>query len=395
MGTLDSIEEEVSVEDETDKIVTEESLTMTTTENQDVEDFIGKTRLLKLSETRLLKRLKIEENPKLEIKEKILITIAVILILTSFVTRILLTTYLEHDEESNQSFPRTIERMLSTEERLDDTQTHLEDLKMVHIIGTSVTGLLLLPHLFLLGLLPEKGLNLIAQLIVSVVILAVGAFNEHNQVLIGVYHDHVGDSCHTRFSCNHASVSAVLYVINVFFVVTTIFRILLQTKYRPNIVNLKCIGPYIEFFLSRRSRDFQSLTMLLFLTFAVVSGAVLHKRQRFNGLIHNVPNRLTEIIVDAVSTLSMVCWLLLLFWIYAQIHHRYTHTILVKKDVLEEELELLCERHKQALTDVKKISRFSYNPVSMNPDNPVNSGHEFDGDIFKKRKNVKSSMFQS
>ena len=91
----------------------------------------------------------------------------------------------------------------------------------------------------------------------------------------------------------------------------------------------------------------------------------------------------------------MVCWLLLLFWIYAQIHHRYTHTILVKKDVLEEELELLCERHKQALTDVKKISRFSYNPVSMNPDNPVNSGHEFDGDIFKKRKNVKSSMFQS
>ena len=131
--------------------------------------------------------------------------------------------------------------------------------------------------------------------------------------------------------------------------------------------------------------------MLLFLTFTVISGSVLNMKQRFRGVKSVALDRETEVVVDAIYIVFTVTWLLLLFWIYCQVHHRYTHTMLVRESLLEQELAMLGDRHKEALLD-NKYSKYSYCPHSKEPDHPVNSGQRYDGRVME-NSNVMNSKY--
>ena len=83
--------------------------------------------------------------------------------------------------------------------------------------------------------------------------------------------------------------------------------------------------------------------------------------------------------VDALSVFFTVAWLLLFFWLYAQVHHRKTHQRVVSKDVLEEELRVLADSHKESLLEGAEVSHGRYRPISRNSHFPVNSGSRYPG----------------
>ena len=125
--------------------------------------------------------------------------------------------------------------------------------------------------------------------------------------------------------------------------------------------------------------------MLLFLTFSIISGIVLNMGTKFRHIpdedleVYVIDGmRLFEVIVDTITTLFTVSWLLLLFWIYAQVHHRFTHTMFVEEEEFEEELEKLGEEYYETLAD-QEVSMYGYHPVSKDPDYPVDSGHNYVG----------------
>ena len=69
-----------------------------------------------------------------------------------------------------------------------------------------------------------------------------------------------------------------------------------------------------------------------------------------------------------------MAWLLLFFWLYAQVHHRKNHQNVVRKNILEEELEALAEHNKECLLADSDVSQIKYRPITRNSQIPLISG---------------------
>ena len=193
-------------------------------------------------------------------------------------------------------------------------------------------------------------------------------------------------SCRRRRSCNHSSSSKILYAIVILFSLTTIARCIFRTRVKQFIINIRIIGPYIDFFASRRSRDFQALALMLLLAYSIMSGIVLHSAKRYKDLPNAVRGRHWEVVLETISSCTTVMWLLLSFWIYAQIHHRFTHTHRVEEDVLTSELEKLGDKHKKSILDYDRqiIERSGYTPQTRDAACPVRSGHMVKDKVLQK-----------
>ena len=350
---------------------------------------LGERRQLTISESKLYKRLNVATDPSLGRQEYKLICIVSILIIFTFTARIILTIKVYFEPDKNKR-PESVDHLMemlidpsasSRNDQIDD----INQFRFLHVILAALSSMLFLPFLFLLGLIPEGRMNLIAQMVMSIIVIGISVANESIQRKITLHYNETysGEEFKRtrKRSENHASVSTWIYVGVLAFVLSTMLRILFRTKLKKWLVNFKIIGFYINFFTSRTCRDFLSLAMLLFLSFTVVSGSCLYKKITFQMY----KDYKVEIILDAFIIALTICWLLLLFWIYSQVHHRYTHTLKAETKVLDEELRKLGKRHEKTLLD-KEVGSHAYCPMSRNPDRPVNSGQNVPGQILKNRK---------
>lgn len=343
---------------------------------------LGERRKLIKSETELFERLNITSNPTLGQYEKRLFYMAEFLIIVSAVARFAIIFISEGSNSAGR------ENLVQLVENLGDPGApgkSVKELRDLHVIMTVISSMILLPNLFLLGLFPEGRLSLFIQMVMSVAVIVITSFDVTTQTSLRERLSKNGtdkEYCKERKSCNHKDDVAYLYISILWFVATTIIRILFLTKLKSWLINLKCLGFYIKFLTSRRARDFVSLAMLLFLSFTIVSGSALHKRCVFHPILSTTldPWRKAQIVFDAVTTILTISWLLLLFWIYSQVHHKFTHTLRVETKVLEEELRKLGERHQNTLVD-HDVSIHGYCPMSRNPDFPVKSGQKVAGQV--------------
>ena len=340
---------------------------------------LGDMRKLISSESKMLQRLGVDMDPELTKNENCLIMVAHFLIIVSATSRIVITAMLPEESKLENLSPMD-------EECLDK----LLDLKKKHVIMSTIVAKIFLPHLFLFGLVPEGRVTLFLQILMSIATFVLTIANA--QVQNGIMNTYDNKSClyfqvnnltdcQGRKSCNHHSTSWVLLVTIIAFVLITILRILFRTKIKNLILGFKVLGPCIKFITSRRGRDFVAITMLLFLTLSITSGTVLNMGFKFRMQVYDkedVKTRIFEAIFDTITTLVTVTWLMLLFWIYAQVHHRFTHSLLVEEDMLEEELERLGEEYKDTLMG-HDASMYGYHPLSQHPDCPVDSGHKYSG----------------
>merc|ERR1712126_281659 len=376
---------------------------------------LGDMRKLINSESELLRRHGVHVDPELTKNEYFLIVVAHVLIVVSAIARFSITITLpelphalplEDDKDSWEFSMMEMEMEESGSEGLINCSNKTEEYalrwlmvhKKRHVLLSTVVAMFILPHLFLLGLVPEGRMSLFLQMVMSIATIVLSIFNfRYQRGLLDTFHL---CSSHTRFqnwttctgrkSCNHKHSSWLLLITIGFFVITTILRILFRTKIKNLIIGIRILGPVVELGTSRRGRDFQALAMLLFLTYSIISGTVLNMGTKFRYVQDGdvvegeLPfSRLVEVIADTGATLLTVFWLLLLFWIYAQVHHRFTHTLLVEEDLFEEELEQLGEEFHDALID-HEASMYGYHPVSKDPDYPVDSGHNYVGHNHKR-----------
>ena len=215
-------------------------------------------------------------------------------------------------------------------------------------------------------------------------------------MVIGEVQDtHKTSTCKQEGSCNHTRVSSLLYGGVLLFSLTTIVRCFFHTRFKQWVINIRCIGPFIENFAGRASRDFQALVLMLFLAFSIVSGIVLNKKlqlrdsavkgakdekSRIAGepytTLENTFDQKWNSILDEVSSVTSVLWLMLSFWIYAQVHHRFTHIYRVSEEVFLEEMQQLGDKHKDATLDFDRqnIQRTGYSPITEPTELPATSG---------------------
>ena len=343
---------------------------------------LGERRKLIISETKLFERLNVATDPTLGKYEKRLFYIAEFLILVSAAARLAIIFISEGSNSAGREYLLHLIENLADQDLPEESEKQLRD---KHVFMTVISSMILLPNLFLLGLFPEGRVSLFIQMVMSIAVIVITSFDVTTQhKLEARLSEKNPDYCKERKSCHHKSVTTYLYISILWFVTTTMARIIFMTKLKTWLIDLKCLGFYIKFLTSRRARDFVSLAMLLFLSFTIVSGSALHKRCVFHPILSTTldPWRKAQIVLDAVTTVVTVSWLLLLFWTYSQVHHKFTHTLRVETEVLEEELRKLGDRYKNTLTD-QDVSIHGYCPASRNPDFPVDSGQMVAGQALK------------
>ena len=81
---------------------------------------------------------------------------------------------------------------------------------------------------------------------------------------------------------------------------------------------------------------------------------------------------------DSSSVLCTTAWLLLFLWLHAQVHHRRNGQNVVRRNVLEEELQALAEYHKETLLAESNVSTIRYRPITMNGQIPLTSSCRYE-----------------
>ena len=76
---------------------------------------------------------------------------------------------------------------------------------------------------------------------------------------------------------------------------------------------------------------------------------------------------------DSSSVLCTTAWLLLFLWLQAQVHQRRNGQNVVRRNILEEELQALAEYHKETLLAESNVSTIRYRPITMNGQIPLTS----------------------
>ena len=340
---------------------------------------IGARRSLIERDRCVLKKLYIDKLPTLTSHEYSFMMLAELLICISAAVRLVLLNARHANLEKDDGLYRFTRVLYEIDH--DASSISLKDLSRTHIILSSVSLLILLPNLFLLGLYPEVHISLILQFFLSFGTFVITSYNLKVLSVLHSQYENVFNStmnsCSQRHTCVHASSSWAVFVTIILFVVTTLLRLLFRTKVRSFIVNLKCIGRFVELYTSRRGRDFLSLTMLLFLAFSLTSGAVILSKRQIDDA-NNQDGMNSEFFIEAAGSFVVVVWLLLLLWIYSQVHHRFTHTYNVKRSALDEVLAELVEQNIEG-SEEPDVSKFAYCPVSKNPEKPVCSGQRIVG----------------
>ena len=81
---------------------------------------------------------------------------------------------------------------------------------------------------------------------------------------------------------------------------------------------------------------------------------------------------------DSSSVLCTTAWLLLFLWLQAQVHQRRNGQNVVRRNILEEELQALAEYHKETLLAESNVSTIRYRPITMNGQIPLTSSCRYE-----------------
>ena len=124
-------------------------------------------------------------------------------------------------------------------------------------------------------------------------------------------------------------------------------------------------------------RDFLALVLMLFLAFTLMSGIILYTNEKYKEYKDEDLVPKWDLALEMTSSCTTVFMLILSIWIYAQVHHRFTHTRRVEEAVLMAELEKLGEEHQKSIVDYdrQRIARSGYSPHTGEAEFPVRSSH--------------------
>jgi len=349
------------------------------------EVVIGARRKLIERDRWAFENLNIDKQPTLTSFEYSLIILAELFILISATIRlVLLNSSFGRQEELEEI--HTLTRVLYEIDH-DPSSISFEDLKRTHITLSAITSLILLPNMFLLGLHPKAHFSLIIQFLISIGAFVITSYNV--KVLVGLSSQYEkgfntsnsSNSCSQRHSCIHATSSWVLYVTIIMFIVTTFLRLIFKTRFKSWIVDLKCIGRFVRFSISKIGRDILSLSMLIFLAISVISGSVIISRRTIISIKNQTEVDL-YLTVETVGSIVVAVWLILLVWIHFQVHYRFTKSSNENKGALDEALKL-ADLNRYVPND-SEVSKFAYCPITKNTVKPVCSGQritEYNNDL--------------
>ena len=328
------------------------------------------------SEGDMFRRLNIDKTPEMSISEWWLIYLFVFLIIISAGTRLGIILYdsLETQSKREDFFDTLYILYFGNKASFEDKSETV--LKNLHILYATGGAHICLPVLFILGIIPEKLFSLMVQMVLSIITLVITILQA--EVLDQLKEFYGDKDCTRRKSCNHKNVAGgLLYGIVIVFTLTTIIRCIFRTRVKQWIVGIRCLGPQIDFFASRHMRDFLALVLMLFLAFTLMSGIILYTNEKYKEYKDEDLVPKWDLALEMTSSCTTVFMLILSIWIYAQVHHRFTHTRRVEEAVLMAELEKLGEEHQKSIVDYdrQRIARSGYSPHTGEAEFPVRSSH--------------------
>jgi len=267
-------------------------------------------------------------------------------------------------------------RLLDTTWHLSNGDTNVTDMdntlaKSVHMVTSTAIHLLVLPQLYILVVKADEKLTQVLQLVLAVLVMVTTLVT---QTLGTVLKNKMpNNECQERGTCLHSHMAWVLFINIIIFLLVIFIRVLFNMRCRGLIVGFKVVGPLIEFCVSRRSKDFQALLLILILIMTSLSGMILNTKQLYDGSTpEEIEASTTAILLDLGSAMMCLTGMFCLVLIYFHSHRLISHTKLVSGHRLDQELASMAERHKQVLTKDKKISKTKYCPVSRSAQ-PVRS----------------------
>ena len=331
---------------------------------------IGPTRRLNESVLNLLERLNLSQKGNNRNGRKLVI-LAEVLLICGFALRILSMYFneqLDHFNIWNSTLWAEELRGIG----MVDKMKHREASKALHMTIMSFVFFLVVPQLYLLTVMANETVTLVLQSVLAILImgLTVG-FNVYTLMVVQV-------ECSSTL-CVHKN-TAILLNLVIFVLMTIILvRMLLQLRFRKWILNIKVVGPFIHFLVSRRSKDFQVLLLMIFQIVTITSGMITNSTQFVDAALEKGPaaieNKILYLILfDLLSALPCLGGMLVLILIYFHDHAEFSHSQLVSEVELDQELGFLGKRHSDVLLKDNLVSKTRYRPVTRLPYAPVSSG---------------------
>ena len=337
---------------------------------------LGPTRLLKNSENNLLARLGLSTTPTTGQSGLLLVLLAELLLCCGAAGRML--SFQMNDQLDRLDLKMDLLWDLLKGENVEEINRL--DLSLLHMMTATLGHMILIPQLYILVVYAEEKLTLMLQLVLAllVVVLALGMHaldvKLENQAKPENVTQEAEDDHQDRGLGLHKAWGWILAINIIIFLTITFIRVLFNLRLKNWIINIKCIGPIINFLVSRRSREFQSLVLIIVLSVTVLSGMILNTNLLYSDKSEEmIQSKTSALLVDLMSALVCLLGLMVLFMIYLYSHTSYSHTRVVGEHRLEQELVMLGERHKQVLVRDNAISKTKYCPVTRSA-RPGDSG---------------------
>ena len=329
---------------------------------------LGPTRLLKNSEKNLMARLGMSTVPTYGRGGLLLVLLAELLLVFGAASRMVSL----HTSGQLNRVTEVLDTFWELFYGNVETEIDAKVIKPLHMITATCGHMLLIPQLYILVVYAEEKVTIVLQLVLVLLVMVLTLITQTVHTIMG--NTEIEElNCETKKSCFHILLAWMLLVNICIFLSIIIIRLIFSCRLKNWIIGIKIIGPIIDFSVSRRSRDFQSLVLIIILIVTVMSGMILNTDQLHSSKLDEINSKEVVVVTDLVSALVCLAGLLVLFIIYFYSHTCYSHTKVVSEHRLEQELTLLGERHKEVLMKNRKVSKNKYCPVTRTA-RPGNSG---------------------
>ena len=128
-----------------------------------------------------------------------------------------------------------------------------ENIKVMHMLFSLLVHVLLVPQLYMMVIVTKEKTTLMLQLILVILLLI---FTASTQGLLSILK--YDKSCQERNTCMHRNWAWFLFLNIVVFVSIILVRLLYNLRWREWLLNIKVLGPILDFLVSRKCRDFQA-----------------------------------------------------------------------------------------------------------------------------------------
>lgn len=294
----------------------------------------GPTRKLRLAEMALLERLGLGEAPAYSSTWAVVAAEALLVLTTSLT---FLSLYLAGDLQDFS--PLAAADLVVNRPPEGYSAEDMATLKVMHMTGSVVGDVLLLPQLFVLVIAVDERAGMVWQLLCVATLFTLTLLTQSVQKIIMNH----AKSCHQdnyRGGGDHEAWGWWLFFNISWLLVTVVIRQLFGMRLRTRVTNLKAIGPVINFLVSRKSREYSALCLLASLGAAILSGLHIYTA----ALAHT-----GAVVAATLATVAMLGAQVALLAIYLVTHIGYGHLRAVGRGELEAAVARLGEEHREVL----------------------------------------------